>query len=159
MGEDAQSSELSEGARRALDLVLDELIPPGPDGRLPGAGQVGVARYVDAALRPSPPLHRMVADGLAALDAIAYRRKGQSFAALARPDRVAALEELASGEHAFPPFLLLHAYAGYYQQPRVLAALGLEPRPPHPTGYATIEGDLPSLLDPVRRRGRMCRES
>jgi hypothetical protein len=40
---------------------------------------------------------------------------------------------------------------------RVLEALDLEPRPPHPEGYATVEGDL-SLLEPVRRRGRKYRE-
>lgn len=158
MSGDMQAPELSEDERRALDLVLDELIPPGPDGRLPGAGQVGVARYVDAALRPTPPLHQMITDGLAALDAIARRRGGERFIALPQAARVAALDDLASSEHAFPPLLILHAYAGYYQQPQVLEALGLEPRPPHPAGYATIEGDLPSLLAPVRRRGRMYRE-
>jgi hypothetical protein len=42
-------------------------------------------------------------------------------------------------------------------QPRVLEALGVEPRPPHPAGYATVEGD-PSLLEPVRQRGRTYRE-
>ena len=51
----------------------------------------------------------------------------------------------------------LHTYTGYYQHPRVLEALGLETRPPHPTGYPTIEGDL-TLLDAVRGRARMYRE-
>jgi hypothetical protein len=157
MSGEVQAPELSEDERHALDLVLDEIIPASPDGRLPGAGQLGVARYVDAALRPTPPLHRMIAEGLAALDAIALRRVGQCFTALPHAARVAALDELAANEHAFPPFLILHAYAGYYQQPRVLAALGLEPRPPHPAGYATVESDLPSLLAPVRRRGRLYR--
>ena len=35
---------------------------------------------------------------------------------------------------------------------RVVAALGLEPRPPHPKGYEMGTDDL-TLLDPVRRRG------
>jgi hypothetical protein len=158
MSADTAGPELSEDERRALDLVLDEILPASHDGRLPGAGQLGVARYVDAVLRPTPPLHRMIADGLAALDAIARRRGGQPFTALPHAARVAALDELAASEHAFPPLLILHAYAGYYQQPQVLEVLGLEARPPHPAGYATVEGDLPSLLAPVRQRGRMYRE-
>jgi hypothetical protein len=140
-----------------LDHVLDEIIPPSADGRLPGAGQLGVSAYTNVALGAMPPVREMVARSLAALDEIALRRSGQRFTALPRPDRVAALEELAAGEHAFPPVLILHAFAGYYQEPRVLEALGLEARPPHPAGYSTVEGDL-SLLEPVRRRGRMYRE-
>ncbi len=158
MSDDQQTPALSDDQRRALDIALDTIIPPSPDGRRPGAGEVGVARYVDDVLRPTPPLHRMIVEALAALDAIARRRGGERFTALAPAERAAALDELASSEQSFPPFLVLHAYAGYYQQPQVLEALGLEARPPHPGGYATIEGDLPSLLEPVRQRGRMYRD-
>jgi hypothetical protein len=51
----------------------------------------------------------------------------------------------------------MHTYAGYYQHPRVMSALGLAPRPPHPLGYEMGADDL-SLLDPVRRRAKMYRE-
>jgi hypothetical protein len=91
------------------------------------------------------------------LNELAARRAGRRFTELPHGERVAVLDELAAGEHGFPPVLVLHAYAGYYQHPHVLEALGLEPRPPHPAGYATVEGDL-GLLDPVRRRARMYRE-
>ena len=40
---------------------------------------------------------------------------------------------------------------------RVIAALDLEPRPPHPQGFTMPENDL-SLLDPVRARGRLWRD-
>jgi hypothetical protein len=153
MSEAAQVPELCEDERRTLDGVLDEIIPPSADGRLPGAGELGLARYVAW----EPALIRMVAQGLAALDAIARRGAGQHFVALPRGERVLALDELAASEQAFPPVLVLHAYAAYYQHPRVLEALGLEPRPPHPAGYATVAGDL-SLLEPVRRRGRTYRD-
>ena len=39
----------------------------------------------------------------------------------------------------------------YYRDDRVMAALGLEPRPPFPLGHPLEEGD-PALLDPVRAR-------
>lgn len=39
----------------------------------------------------------------------------------------------------------------YYRDDRVMAALGLEPRPPFPLGHRLEEAD-PALLDPVRAR-------
>lgn len=147
----------TEAQRQTLDAVLDVLIPPGDDGRLPGAGQLHIAGAVEAQLAAMPPLAEMVGQGLTALQAIAARRGG-AFATLAAEARAAALDELNGGDHGFPPVLALYGYAAYYQQPRVLEAIGLEPRPPHPAGYRTIAGDL-SLLAPVRQRGRIWREA
>jgi hypothetical protein len=79
-------------------------------------------------------------------------RHDRHFVALARPDRQALLAEQP---FVFP--LMLHTFVGYYQTPRVVEALGLEARPPHPQGYAMEPNDL-SLLDPVRRRPRLYRE-
>ncbi|MDX2167221.1 MAG: hypothetical protein SF182_09165, partial [Deltaproteobacteria bacterium] len=67
------------------------------------------------------------------------------------------LAEFAGTDDALPPILAIHAYSGYYQHPIVLQALGLEPRPPHPLGYAMEENDL-SLLEPVRQRAKLFRE-
>jgi hypothetical protein len=78
-------------------------------------------------------------------------RYDRCFAALARPERQALLAEQS---FVFP--LTLHTYVGYYQTPEVVAALGLETRPPHPQGYAMEPNDL-SLLDVVRR-GQFYRE-
>ena len=91
-------------------------------------------------------------EGLADLDRAARTRYDRRFAALARPDRQALLAEQS---FVFP--LMLHTYVGYYQTPRVVEALGLETRPPHPQGYAMEPNDL-SLLDVVRRRPRFYRE-
>jgi hypothetical protein len=67
------------------------------------------------------------------------------------------LNEIATTEPGFLPGLIFHTYAGYYQNGRVMEALGLEPRPPHPAGYEMEPGDL-TLLEAVRRRPRMYRE-
>jgi hypothetical protein len=53
--------------------------------------------------------------------------------------------------------LTLHAFVGYYQNAQVAAALGLEPRPPHPHGYTMEPNDL-TLLDPVRHRPKFFRQ-
>jgi len=142
---------LSDEQHRALARVIDEIIPPSDDGRLPGAGDAGVTHYIEAALRPTPMLTEMVVAGLSALDALARQRHARDFAALSRQEQSELLKALSSTEHAFPPVLMIHTYAGYYQSEPVMRALGLEPRPPHPAGYRMGPNDL-SLLDPVRER-------
>jgi hypothetical protein len=44
----------------------------------------------------------------------------------------------------------------YYRDDRVLRSLGLEPRPPFPTGHTLEQGDW-SLLDAVRGRAKLWR--
>jgi hypothetical protein len=68
------------------------------------------------------------------------------------------LRELEVSEPGFVPGLVFQTYATYYQHPRVLEALGVDPRPPHPKGYDLEPGDL-SALERVRARGRLYRET
>jgi hypothetical protein len=158
MSDDRTDSGFTVDQKRVLARALDEIIPPSDDGRLPGAGELGLAGYVDDALRTTPELRSMVGQSLAALDDLARRRNAGGFAELSASERSEVMNELATSEHAFPPVLLLHACAGYYQNPRVLEVLGLESRPPHPAGYEMEPNDL-TLLDAVRRRPRMYREA
>jgi len=150
-------SSFSPDERRTLSSVLDEIIPPSPDGSLPGAGELGLARHVEQVVERTPELGPLVVRGLAALDEMARGRGSPRFAALSGEERVAALGALAATQPQFLPSLIFHAYLGYYQAPRVLEGLGLEPRPPFPRGHVVEPGDL-GLLDPVRRRPKMYRE-
>jgi hypothetical protein len=154
---DDTNLRFSDDQRQALARVLDEIIPPRADGRLPGAGELGVAAYVEQALRSTPELRAMIVEGLTALDDVAQRRHDRPFAALSKESQSEVLNAVAYSEHAFPPVLLLHAYAGYYQDGRVMQVLGLEPRAPHPQGFAMEPNDL-SLLDPVRERPKRYRD-
>jgi len=138
--------------QRTLASVLDELIPPSDDGRFPGAGELGLAGYVEEVLRTTTNLRSMITQGLSDLDNLARTRNAPGFAALAREDKVQLLNE-----QAFVLPLTFHAYAGYYQNARVLEALGLEARPPHPKGYEMEPNDL-TLLDAVRRRSKRYRQ-
>jgi hypothetical protein len=157
MSEDTSGPGFSPDEERALSSVLDEIIPPRSDGSLPGAGELGLASYVAHAVQPTPDLGRAIAKGLAALDDLAGRRGARGFAALSSQDKLEVLNEIATSEPGFLPGLIFHTYAGYYQDGRVMEALGLEPRPPHPKGYEMEPCDL-SLLEAVRRRPRMYRE-
>ena len=140
-------TEFSSDERRALACVLDAIVPPSADGRLPGAGAAGVATHVERVLRTLPDLRAMVAEGLRDLEVQARAQHDRPFVALGAAER-AALVALQGFSYALIP----HTYIGYYQDDRVLAALGLDPRPPHPKGYAMPADDV-TLLDPVKTRG------
>ncbi len=136
---------------RTLASVLDHVIPPSADGRLPGAGALGIAAWIEDALRRTPELRAMIVDGLGALDELARAEDAREFAALPPDARLAALH--AQG---FVLPLTFQAVMAYYQHPRVVEALGLEARAPHPQGYEMAPGDL-TLLDAVRGRPKLYR--
>ena len=98
-----------------------------------------------------PGFDAVIVAGLAALDALARERGAAGFAALPREERTAVLKAYAEREPGFVPGLVFQTYTAYYLEPRVVEALGLEARPPHPKGYEMEPNDL-SLLDPVRAR-------
>jgi hypothetical protein len=157
MSEETSGPGFSRDAERLLASVLDEIIPPSDDGRFPGAGALGLAGFVEQNLRSTPELRPVVEQGLSALEELAKSRGASGFAALPRRDKREVLRELSATQPVFVPGLILHAYAGYYQDSRVIEALGLEPRPPYPEGYELEAGDL-TLLEPVRRRPAMFRK-
>ena len=143
--------------KQLLALILDELIPPSADGRLPGAGALGVAADVEAAVRATPALGPVIASGLSMLEEIARKRETGGFAALSPADRVAVLRELEAADPVFVPTVMMLAYVGYYGNDRVVATLKPETHAPHPRGYEVEENDL-ALLDPVRARGKLYRD-
>jgi hypothetical protein len=158
MSEDTSDPGFSQDEQRLLTSVLDEIIPPSDDGRFPGAGALGLAGFVEQNLQTTPELRPAIAQGLVALEDLARSRNSRGFAALSRQDKLDVLNELATTQPAFLPGLILQTYAGYYQNGRVVEALGLEPRPPHPKGYEIEPSDL-TLLDEVRRRPALYRKS
>lgn len=140
---------------RLLDGVLDGLIPPSADGRLPGAGRIGLVASLDEALKKAEALRPVIEQGL---DTVAQLVAGGDLAAMSPEERARTMKDLESRDAGFLMTLMFLAYPAYYQHPKVLTALGLEPRPPHPEGYPMKPHDL-SLLDPVRGRGKMFRNA
>jgi len=155
MSEDFTLSAEQENMVRAL---LDEVIPPSRDGRLPGAGGLGLVEHVARTVRQTPMLRPVVEYGLTAIAEQAASRHPDGWGALSRDQRSELLLTFAAGDQFFLPAFLFLAYSGYYQHARVVEALGLEARAPHPEGYAMEPFDL-TLLDAVRRRGKMYRDA
>ena len=142
---------------RMLTGLLDAIIPGSADGRLPAAGTLGLVRHIARMVEQTPMLRPVVAYGLSTLDDLARKRAPAGWQGLSAEEQTAVLKQFTDEDQFFLPAFLFLAYSGYYTDARVVEALGLEPRPPHPTGY-TMEPDDLSILDPVRRRGKMYRD-
>lgn len=142
---------LSDEQRTLLVAVLNVLIPP--RGDLPGAGDLGVGGVIERALAAAAPaLRRLVLDALAAIEgATARRHAGAAFAALALDQQEAVLREVEQRAPSLFAVLLNQTYRGYYTDPRVLAAIGVDGRPPQPRGHDLPAFDL-ALLERQRQR-------
>jgi len=146
---------LDDARLTTLAAVLDTIIPPSPERGLPGAGELGLAPSVSGEIERTPALAALIATGLARIEHAASTATG--FAALEPEARERLLREDAATEAGFLRVLVPQTYVSYYEHPRVVEALGLEPRPPYPLGYSLEPGD-PSLLDPVRQRPKLYRD-
>jgi hypothetical protein len=144
----------SADQERMLATLLDEIIPPSSDGRLPGAGALGLAEHIARTVQRTPMLRPVLEYGLSTLADLATKRNPDGWAALSKEERGAVLKEFTATDQFFLPAFLFLVYSGYYQAPRVVEALGLEARAPHPKGYEMEANDL-TLLDAVRRRPKM----
>jgi hypothetical protein len=136
-----------------LDTFFDVVIPPSEDGRLPGAGSIGVTAEVLARIAADPVLGAAVQEGLRAVYDAALERDAGGFAAMSAEARVALVEAQLAAHPMLIVGTVLHLYQAYYQHPRVLEGLGEPPRPPFPEGY-DLEPTDPHLLEKLRQRAR-----
>lgn len=145
---------LSQTHRSMLPLVLNLIVPPSADGRMPGAADVDVLAHLTAAAADSIPLLR---DEFDRLEAEANARFAASFIDLGANARQRLVASLRTDDPGFMRLLALNTVTCYYQDERVMAGLGMPPRAPFPQGFDVKTGDL-TLLDPVRQRGPIWRE-
>ena len=146
----------TDGERALLTLILDELIPSSADGRVPGAGALGVADGL-LTVAPREPDPR---SAISAVLADVAARSGD-FAALDRPARVVVLRAAEAALGAEFARLVRLAYMGYYSQPETRPLFGVGAHPVHPTGYAVAPESaetLDQLTAPVRARGPLYRD-
>jgi hypothetical protein len=146
---------LSATQRAILDAVLDLIVPPSADGRLPGAAEVGVPEWMAAQV---PDAFARLREELDALDRRAREAHAAGFAELDAPRRQALVDAIRAASPSFMSRLAVETVTCYYLHDRVLQGLGMELRPPAPKGYQVVQGDL-SLLAPVRARGRIWRDA
>jgi hypothetical protein len=153
------TSELSAEERRTLlASILDALIPPSSDGRLPGAGEIGVGDFIESELEGRPEVAPFFEYALSSIEELARGRRSAGFATSSREERVAVLREFEASQPDLFGAIIAFTYAGYYSQRRISELLGLRPHP-QPDGYDLESGDLEALLEKVRQRpGKLYRE-
>jgi hypothetical protein len=137
--------------REILAALSDTIIPPSADAQMPGAGSPGIQEKIFAAIRTDPHGRSVYQELLTTIRNETLSRDAPSFALLDAVARVEIVSRIESKTPETFAYIVAQICKQYYQDPRVVAAIGLEARPPYPKGFAVAATD-PSLLDPVRRR-------
>ncbi|MDA0734934.1 MAG: gluconate 2-dehydrogenase subunit 3 family protein [Chloroflexi bacterium] len=137
----------TEAQQSLLTSALNRIIPA--DGKMPGAGDLGLIEFVEEAVAPDPKLRRLVNDGLAQIAISASLQSGQEFSELGKDGQNAVLKEVQSQQPAFFDFLLRQCYNGYYTNPQIQDLIGYELPAPAEYEYKPFDE---SLLEPQRQR-------
>ena len=145
---------LDSDQQRTFGAILDMIIPASGDGRFPSAAETEVLGYV---AKTDPKLLETGRIELDRLYTMSENLHGLVFGDAHETVRQELLDEIRGKEPQFLRGLALQTVTLYYQDDRVMEAIGMEARPPFPKGYEVVAGDL-SLLDPVRARGQVYRD-
>ena len=151
-----ESSVFFAAAQRELLVsVLNRIVPAA--GAFPGAGDLGVASYLDRVVGQSTALRRLFAQGLVQITLMSQTQYAQPFTMLSQEQRDAVLRQVETTAPEFFEVLVTHTYSGYYSHPTIVRLLGMEGRPPQPRGHHLEPLDL-SLLDNIKQRQPIYRQ-
>ncbi len=145
------TESLTEDEKSTLDLLLIMIIPASLDGKMPSATEIKFYEYV-CAENMGPWLR----EGLKYLLDEAKEEAGKIASTQGRYLHKGVVEKVRRKHHRFFATLTNMVVQCYYQDPRVIKAIGLEVRSPFPQGYFLEEGDI-CLLETVYERGPIYR--
>ena len=145
----SNSSILSDAQRSLLSAVLNQIVPSAGD--VPGAGDLGIAGFVESVAAASTGKRRLLMDGLVRIE-LAASERGGAFTGIPESAQVDALRFVEASSPEFFQELVTQTYRGYYTNETVCGALGY--RPPNREDYDPAPFDE-SLLEPVRQRGQV----
>ena len=151
----ATDNPLDADQESALAAIVGAMIPASEEYAVPGADDPAIFVDILTLVKRHP---EPVIEAVAALGDIAESRHGGPFSTLGEEDKAAAIATLSQSGAAHLRAVVSMTAQCYYRDDRVMASLGMEPRPPFPKGFEVEQGDL-SLLDPVRARGKIWREA
>jgi hypothetical protein len=144
--------------RASVEALIDALLPPSPDGRLPAASQLGVADFLARRAAELADFGPQLALCLAKLAELASARNA-AFADLGPEARNELVQAIASAEPTAFAAVQRQTYMGYYTDPAIPALFSFPNRPPQPLGHKQPPDEIEALLSPVRARGRRYREA
>ena len=146
------SENLDEEQEQTLIAILNLIIPPSEDGKMPGAADIGFLAYIH-----NENILPWIREGLINIIEESHNKYEHEFSALSSSIQTQLIDDLKRKFLQFFNRLTTLVIQCYYQQDDVLEAIGLEARPPFPQGYLLEEGDL-TLLEPVYLRGKIYRD-
>lgn len=142
---------LTDAEKATLAALSACMIPAGPEFNVPGADDALIQADIAGSIaRDATSVHNT----LALLDRLA----GGDFAALPEAERETVCERLRAEGGMDLTLTTRIVLQCYYRDDRVMTSLGMEPRSPFPKGHDLPQGDW-ALLDPVRARGKVWRDS
>lgn len=150
----ASDSLLTGEQRRTLELLANMIVPADPERGMPGAGEIDLPVYLAEFARDAVEPIRAELDEL---NETARAWAGSGFTELDEASRQKLIEQLRAGDAQYARNVVVQVLCCYYQDERVVRALGVESTPPFPAGNDVDMGDL-SLLDPVRERADVYRK-
>ena len=140
---------LSSEQRALMAAVLNRIVPA--QNEMPGAGDLGIAGFVESVAGGSPQTRRRLLEGLVQIE-LAAAERGAEFAALSAEAQTDALRAVESSAPEFFQYLVTQTYRGYYTNETVTELLSY--RAPNREDYDPLPFDE-SLLEPVRERGQI----
>lgn len=143
---------LSEAQKETLVIVVDMMIPA--EGEMPSAADPLIMKAIIDGLGDNESL---VVLALSTLDDLSSKQYERLFSRLESGQRDELIASFKSSHAELVQLLQYCTASHYYQDDRVMQALGLEARSPHPGGYSVDATDW-SLLEPVRGREKIYRE-
>ena len=145
----SSQSILTQDQRALLTAALNRIVPA--QGDMPGAGDLGIAAFVESVAAGSAAKRRLLMDGLVQIE-LAAQERGGSFATRSETAQNDALKSVEETNLAFFQELVTQAYRGYYTDETVCSLLSY--RAPNRADYDPLPFDE-SLLEPVRLRGQI----
>ena len=142
----ASDGRLSEEHEKTLTAILETIIPSDDDDRFPSAAEVGFVEYLE---RQDPDFFDTLISVIESL--------GDDFVSSDYEQRYLVLSEINQNDQSSFNALIRHIYTSYYEDDRVMIAIGAQAGPPFPRGNTIEAGDL-SLLDPVTAKPRSYRK-
>ncbi len=152
----SRNRAFTDDQRDLLSNVLNRLIPP--EGELPGAGDLGLAAFLEGVVEGEARKNRMFNEGLAQIEIAAVIREPSGFQALNDEGKDAALKEVEASHPEFFDELVRQTYNGYYTNPNIFQLIGYPERLAQGTSGSLDLLDE-SLLEQQRKREPFWRKS
>lgn len=138
--------------KEVLSLLMNMIISPDEKRRMPGAAEIDFSSY----LENEQTSLKWLEEGIEIIIEESNIVFGKDFQLLMENERNDVINKLRIKLNRFFYNLGTHVIQCYYQDERVLKALGLECRAPFPDGFNVPDGDF-TLLEQVYKRGEIYR--